>query len=214
MTDSTTATLKRPRLDRSTVVAAAQKLLDDDGAETFSMTRLADRLGVTAMALYRHVADRGDLERAVVELVLGELVSSQSVPGDWEDSVAEWMNTVRRCWTAHPWVGGMLGSRTELSPPWLAAMDRLAAILVSAGLSPTAVAREAVHTARTTVGVLLVEVSAPLPHPNLTEDAITHLPEPAWRRWQSIAVALRDYGNDELFDDFVRATLTRLRKVH
>ena len=207
------ATPKRARLDRSMVVAAARELLDEQGAVHLSMARIAVRLGVTAMALYRHVADRDDLERAVVELVLGELASpAPPVPDDWEGCVADWMNAMRRCWIAHPWVGGMLGSRTELSPPWVAAVDRLAVILAGAGLSPPAVAREVVHISRTTVGLLWLEVSAPLPHANLAEAAVTHLPEPAWSRWQSIAVALHDYGNDELFVDFVSATLARLRR--
>jgi AcrR family transcriptional regulator len=194
------------------VVGRARELLDEQGADGFSMVRLAEELGVTTMALYRHVTDRGDLERAVVELVLGELASPAPTPDNWEACVADWMHAVRQCWIAHPWVGGMLGSRTELSPPWLAAVDRLTAILMGASLSPTAVAREAVHISRTTVGVLLLEVSAPLPHNHMAEAAITHLPESAWARWQSIAAALSEYGNDELFHDFVRTTLVRLSK--
>ena len=73
------AAVRRPRLDRARVVEAARDLLDEQGIEAFSMSRLGERLGVTAMALYRHVADRADLEAAVVDLVLLDL--EQPSPG-------------------------------------------------------------------------------------------------------------------------------------
>lgn len=175
------------------------------------MTRLGERLGVTAMALYRHVTDRSDLERAVVELVLGELASFSTEPDDWEAGVAAWMHSVRRCWITHPWVGGMLGTRSELSPPWLAAIDGLAAILARSHLTPTTVARELTQISRTTIGVLWLEVNAPLPQTGLTEAAIAHMPATSQRRWQPLTKALSRYGNDDLFADLVTGTLDRLR---
>src|SRR5919106_685635 len=206
MTGPATTTAKRPRLDRSSVVAAARDLLDEEGAAGLSMTRLGERLGVTAMALYRHVTDRSDLERAVVELVLGELATPSADVDDWEAGVAAWMHSIRRCWITHPWVGGMLGTRTELSPQWLAAVDRLAAILAHAHLTPTEMAHELVQISRTTIGVLLLEVNAPLPQTGLTDAALAHLPATAQRRWQSLTRALHRFGNDELFDDLVTET--------
>jgi hypothetical protein len=147
----------------------------------------------------------------VVELVLGELASSSTEADDWEAGVAAWMHSVRRCWITHPWVGGLLGTRTELSPPWLAAIDRLAGILARARLTPSNVARELVQISRATIGVLWLEVNAPLPQADLTEAAIAHMPATAQRRWQPLTKALRRYGNDELFDDLVTGTLERLR---
>jgi AcrR family transcriptional regulator len=204
---------KRARLDRSAIVTAAQDLLDTQGAETFSMARVADRLGVTTMALYRHVVDRDDLERAVVELVLAELAGLTPDTADWQSGVAGWMHALRRCWIAHPWVASMLGTRAELSSSWLAAIDRLAAILFDAGLPPVEAAHEAVLISRTTVGLLWLEVSAPLPHPGLAEAAMAHLPSSAWPRWRRLAAGLESYSNDDLFNDLVAQTLTRLREV-
>jgi AcrR family transcriptional regulator len=51
----------RARIDRATVVASARQLLDEEGMAGLSMAKLGQRLGVTGMALYRHVADRADL---------------------------------------------------------------------------------------------------------------------------------------------------------
>src|SRR4029453_13599511 len=95
------AAVRRPRLDRGGVSAGARDLLDEQGIDGFSMSRLGERLGVTAMALYRHVADRADLEAAVVDLVLLDL-GQPSSGASWAEDVAAWMRRVRDHWRHHP----------------------------------------------------------------------------------------------------------------
>ena len=58
---------ERPPLQRETIVAAARELIREAGLEALSLRRLAERLGVTAPALYAHVRDKTDLLRAVAE---------------------------------------------------------------------------------------------------------------------------------------------------
>lgn len=50
-------------LDTITVVTAAGDLVDEVGPEQLSLTKVADRLGVTQPALYRHVASLAELWR-------------------------------------------------------------------------------------------------------------------------------------------------------
>jgi AcrR family transcriptional regulator len=205
------AKVERPRLDRATVVATAADLLDEGGVESFSMTRLGQRLGVTAMALYRHVADRDDLEQALVEHVLQEFGAVAHPAAEWDAALTNWMNALRRCWLAHPWVGSLLGSRTKMSPTWLSVLDELAQILLDAGLPTPLVAREVERISRTTIGILLQEVQAPLPFAGLTDAAIAQLPTTAQPRWRDIEKALQRYSNDDLFDDIISTTMLRLR---
>jgi AcrR family transcriptional regulator len=187
----------RTRLDRATVVAAAQDLLDDDGLAGFSMTRLGDRLGVTAMALYRHVSDRADLEGAVVELVLADV----AVDDGAADAVATWMRRVRAHWLEHPWLGSLLGSTTSLNPSWVATLESLARALERAGLSEDDVARELVRISRTTCGIVIQEIASPLPQRG------------AGRSLRRYGRALRRYGNDALFDDLVTETVARVNRT-
>jgi len=202
----------RTRLDRAAVVTAACALLDDEGLPALSMARLGERLGVTAMALYRHVVDRDDLETAVVELVLADLSVPDVGAGDWAHGVEGWMREVRRHWLEHPWLGGLLGTRTELSPPWLAALDQLARTLAAAGLPPAAVARELVRISRVTTGIVSLELAAPLPHAaRLGEAMVDSLPRGERARWRPIIRALARYGDDDLFDDIVASTVDRVR---
>ena len=43
------------------ITAAARRLLDREGPDAVTMRRVARTVGITPMALYRHVADRDDL---------------------------------------------------------------------------------------------------------------------------------------------------------
>jgi AcrR family transcriptional regulator len=211
MAPATPAPNRRSRIDRHDVVLAACELLDEEGPDGFSMARVGRRLGVTAMALYRHVKDRDDLESAIVDHVLGDLVVDDGHDGDWAAAVATWMHAVRRHWLGHPWIGRLIGGDHALSPSWLTALGRLAGALERAGLSPDAVAREVVQISRVVVGVTLLEARAPLPHTETFEpDALARLKPDERTRWERLAGELDRYANDELFADLVAQTLYRI----
>jgi AcrR family transcriptional regulator len=48
------------------IVAAARRLLEEEGWEALSMRRLADRLGIRAPSIYKHLPDKQALESALV----------------------------------------------------------------------------------------------------------------------------------------------------
>jgi AcrR family transcriptional regulator len=48
------------------VVAAARRLLEEEGAATLTMRRLAERVGIRAPSLYKHFPDKAALEVAVI----------------------------------------------------------------------------------------------------------------------------------------------------
>lgn len=54
---------RRPGLSRETVVRAAADLVNAEGLEALSITRLADKLGVQPPSLYNHVSGLEDLRR-------------------------------------------------------------------------------------------------------------------------------------------------------
>lgn len=49
------------------ITAAARRLLDREGPDAVTMRRVAKAVGITPMALYRHVADRDDLLNHLAE---------------------------------------------------------------------------------------------------------------------------------------------------
>ncbi|WP_330457739.1 TetR/AcrR family transcriptional regulator [Streptomyces sp. NBC_00820] len=67
---------------REEILDAALALADERGLEAVSMRALAERVGVTPMALYRHVADKAALLDAMVGRLLGALLPPEAGAGD------------------------------------------------------------------------------------------------------------------------------------
>ena len=63
----------RTRLTRERVVRAAVTLADEVGIDSLSMRRLGEALGVEAMSLYNHVANKSQLLDGMVDLVFSEI---------------------------------------------------------------------------------------------------------------------------------------------
>jgi AcrR family transcriptional regulator len=60
------------------IVLAARDLLDEHGAESLTMRRLADQLGIRAPSLYKHLPDKAALEAAVIASGLEDLAEELS----------------------------------------------------------------------------------------------------------------------------------------
>ena len=63
----------REPLTRERVLRAAVELADEEGLERLSMRHLASRLGVKAMSLYNHVANKDEILDGIVELLVDEI---------------------------------------------------------------------------------------------------------------------------------------------
>lgn len=177
------------------------------------MASLAKRLGVTPMAIYRHVKDRDALLAEVSGLVLQEVAATAPPALPWDDSVVQWMRDVRRCVVAHPWIAPLFGSHARLSPAWAAALDRLLTALERSPLDDTARAEAFVWIARTTVGVVLLEAKSPLANAGhdvgeTLDGTVPGAPE----RWARISARMATYHDDDLFNDLVHRTLARLHE--
>ncbi len=48
------------------VVAAGRRLLEEEGPEALTMRRLAERVGIRAPSLYKHLPDKAALEAAII----------------------------------------------------------------------------------------------------------------------------------------------------
>lgn len=81
----------RVTLDRSTIVSAGCQLARRDGVEALGVRSVAGAVGVTPMALYRHVSDAGDLHDAV----LAELCESLPAGPDSIDDLLRWAHAFR-----------------------------------------------------------------------------------------------------------------------
>src|SRR5215213_884705 len=93
---------KRTPLTRERVLRAAIALADDRGAEALTMRNVAKELGVEAMSLYNHVANKNDLLDGMVDLVFSEIEPPASA-GDWKSELRRRAIATRTALARHRW---------------------------------------------------------------------------------------------------------------
>jgi AcrR family transcriptional regulator len=135
--------VEQPRipLSRRRVLRAAVVLADRDGIESLTMRRLAQEVGVEAMSLYHHVANKEAVLDGVVEVILGEImdavdeVESPSPDEDWQAALRAQILAAREVFLRHRWAPQVLGTRTTTSPFVIAYFDHVIAVLRAGGFS-------------------------------------------------------------------------------
>jgi AcrR family transcriptional regulator len=128
---------KRAPLSRERILEAALKILDAEGLAGLSMRRLASDLGVEAMSLYNHVADRRDLMDGVANLVLSK-IKPPDLGLPWQRRLEAIAMGLYGALLAHPPLVLLLASaEARVSDPTvMSGMDMIAAALADSGLRP------------------------------------------------------------------------------
>jgi AcrR family transcriptional regulator len=126
--------LGRPaRINRARVLAQALALADERDLDAVTMAELAQRLEVTTMALYRHVASKADLLDGLVELLLAEAVQpAPQLP--WPERLAAFANDLRATARRHPSVFPLLLQRPAATAEARRARAAISLALADAGI--------------------------------------------------------------------------------
>jgi AcrR family transcriptional regulator len=125
---------QRAPLSRERVLRAAIDLADAGGIGSLSMRRLAQELGVEAMSLYHHVANKDDILSGIADLVVEEYEIPSPGP-DWKASIRRTAVSAYRVLLRHPWAASLLLAGTTPSVARLRYMDALLGTLRGAGFS-------------------------------------------------------------------------------
>jgi TetR/AcrR family tetracycline transcriptional repressor len=134
---------RRP-LDQAQVVRAALALLDEAGLDELTMRRLAERLGVKAASLYRHVRDKEELLVLLGDEIAGEIPLVRA-SGGWRKQLTDIAWNVRRGLLAHRDAARLLAITPPVGPRRLRHIEALLRVLRAAGLSRRDAARAAYH---------------------------------------------------------------------
>ena len=89
-------------LSADRIVAAAVELADAEGLAAVSMARVAESLGFSAMALYRHVASKDELLVLLTDHVAGQLTMPEH-GDDWRSGLQAWTRAQIVGVIARPW---------------------------------------------------------------------------------------------------------------
>jgi len=121
------------RIDRAAVLSEALALADEQGLDAVTMAALARRLKVTAMALYRHVANKADLLDGLVEQLLAQAVRPASeLP--WQERLTAYAIDLRRTARRHPTVFPLLLQRPAATAQARQTRDAICHALADAGV--------------------------------------------------------------------------------
>ena len=127
--------VRRRPLSRKRVLDAAIALADDGGIDALSMRRLARELGVEAMSLNNHFANKDEILDGIVEVIAGET----ELPPDgteWKAAIRQSAVSTRDMFVRHPWASGLWMSRQGGGTARLQRSEWLLRTLREAGLSP------------------------------------------------------------------------------
>ena len=128
------STKARAPLTRERVLFAALAMADRDGLEAVTMRRLGQELGVEAMSLYNHVANKDDMLDGLVDLVFAEIVLPDDT-SDWKTSMRGRAISAHEALLRHPWATSRMQSRTRPGPATLRHHDFVLGSLRRAGFT-------------------------------------------------------------------------------
>jgi AcrR family transcriptional regulator len=160
---------QRIPLNRERVLQAAVALADESGSEALSMRKLGEAVGVEAMSLYHHVANKDDLLDGMIDVVFGE-IEMPSDCGDWMGSMRRRALSARQVLARHGWAIRFMESRTSPGPATLRHHDAVLGCLRNAGFSVRLAAHAFSVLDSYVYGFALQERSLPFDTPQQTAE--------------------------------------------
>jgi AcrR family transcriptional regulator len=185
------------------------------------MRKLGQELGVEAMALYHHFADKDDLIDGMLDLVFAE-IDVPVIGAEWQTAMRRRSVSMREVLARHRWAVGLMESRANPGPANLRHHDAVIGCLRAAGfdLETTAHAYSLLDSyiygfaltkmnlpfdATSDVAVIAQDMLRPFPaeeYPYLVEFITGHAMKPGY-----------DYADEFEFGlDLILADLERVRR--
>ncbi|WP_203986988.1 TetR/AcrR family transcriptional regulator [Sphaerisporangium rufum] len=129
-----TPTGRPPRISRAEILAAALRVIEEDGVGTLTMRRLAREVGTTAMALYHHVRDKEELLLLLLDDYAAGL-PRPDLPEDPRERVVTAAMAMHEAVSGCPWAVDVLRADDLLSVGALWYPERIVDAAVRAGLT-------------------------------------------------------------------------------
>ncbi|MBM7790838.1 TetR/AcrR family transcriptional regulator [Tenggerimyces flavus] len=129
---------------RDKILAAALAIADERGLAAVSMRSVAERVGLSAMALYPHVSSKEALLDGVVDLLLAEqlpVLAALPAGADHWTRLRAMAQGVRQLARRHPSAFSLLLARPSVTADAVRVTDGVYQVLVDAGVPSADVAR-------------------------------------------------------------------------
>ncbi|MDP9358250.1 MAG: TetR/AcrR family transcriptional regulator C-terminal domain-containing protein [Chloroflexota bacterium] len=191
------------RLGRDVIVAAALRLIDEQGMAALSMRKLAAELGVDPMAIYHHLPGKAAVLAALVEDVFSRLRVPPASGEGWQDRVRAFARAYRDVVRSHPnLVRHVVASAEVAATAVLEASEELYAALMAAGLGPVTVVRAADLVVDYVHGFALAEAAGPLEPSDGHQEILTQLGTRPAAEFPAMSRILGSLREEDLRADF------------
>jgi AcrR family transcriptional regulator len=161
----------RAPLSRQRALSTAIAVADAEGLASLSMRKLAQELGVEAMSLYHHVANKEDILDGMVDLVFAEI--ALPVEGtEWKPAMRDRARSAREALTRHPWAISIMDSRSSPGPATLRHHDAVLGSCRRAGFSVQMAAHAFSLIDSYIFGFVLQEVNLPFDESSDLEEVV------------------------------------------
>ncbi|WP_433826712.1 TetR/AcrR family transcriptional regulator [Actinoplanes sp. CA-015351] len=122
---------RRRLLDIDLIVDSAIALMDETG--TITMADLANRLGSSPAAIYRHVDGRNEILILIRNRVLEPVGAAVNPAAPWTEQIAAWLRSLREHLGRHPRLVPLLTAQHVTSTTELVGYARVIDVLGAAG---------------------------------------------------------------------------------
>jgi AcrR family transcriptional regulator len=214
----------RGRLSREKVLAAAVAVVDREGLASLSMRRVADELGVEAMALYRYTPSKEDLLDGMVEALFLEaeqLLADTPEPEDpaaWRAGLEQQALAIYRVALDHPLVVPLVATRPLSVPfarrprPVLRCHERVLGLLRRSGMSDDQALTLYRRILAWVLGYIVVELRRTVDSPDETEPAfrmgLHRIPPAEFPHLRAVGPRLAQRGGEQQLLAGLAALLT------
>ncbi len=208
-----------PPLSRGQILHIALHLADEGGLNALSMRKVAQELGVKAMSLYNHVANKDDIIDGIVDIVVSE-IELPHFDLDWKTAMRQRAFSTHEVLLKHPWAAMAIMSRINVGPAMLRYVDTTIGCLREAGFS-WEMADHAWNAIDSHIyGFTLQELNFPIEASEYAETAesfISYIPPDQYPYMHQLSLYVIDGSYDGLHDfefglDFVLDGLDKLRE--
>ena len=128
----------KPALSREAIVAAAIRVIDEEGFEAVSMRRVAQEFGTGAASLYAYVANKDELMDLIVDQIMLESAVDDQEPAedvvDWQEQIKAMVRAGYHTLIAHRDIAKALLGRIPFGPNGLRNVENMLKLLRAHGM--------------------------------------------------------------------------------
>ena len=126
----------KPSLSVAQIVRMAIEIADAEGYDAVSMRRVAEKLGVTTMSLYRYVPSKNDLLELMLDAIADPAPDPATMPEHWRDALHWWAHQNMAVFRRHPWLIEYAFSHPPFGPNNIRWMECALQAMLGTDLTP------------------------------------------------------------------------------